>query len=276
MLKRLSGSFCYDVAMTNLNEQRFLDSDGRLNQWPSKQADQLLVLAYLAGKFSHGVIYSEAEINSILKEWHTFSDWPLLRRELFERGFIERNRDGADYHLKELPTRLPELVLVRPNVERDARQGVDWLAGEEGRRTLQLMGNTVKNNKPSTLAEEERRVRGFITSLIHETWMMLYEGNIIGAVWLDLEDTGYLAAPSVHIMIGNRNMRGKGVGYASLTALINQYEEQGHDEYLHSRHLLENAVMAKLFLRIGFKDDGGSYKDSDGLSWQNVRYRLQH
>jgi hypothetical protein len=82
---------------------------------------------------------------------------------LFERGFIERNRNGSNYHLTEVPTRLSELILVRPNVKRDAPLGVQWLANQEGRRTLRLMGSTNKNNKPSTIEEEQRRVRGFIT-----------------------------------------------------------------------------------------------------------------
>jgi hypothetical protein len=47
-------------------EHKFLDDQGRLVHWPSKKADQLLVLAYLPGKFNHGVTYSEAEINSKL------------------------------------------------------------------------------------------------------------------------------------------------------------------------------------------------------------------
>ena len=60
--------------MTSMDEQRFLDSERRLTQWPSKHTDQLLILAYIAGKFEHGVTYTEAELNVILKDWHTFND----------------------------------------------------------------------------------------------------------------------------------------------------------------------------------------------------------
>lgn len=77
--------------------KRFLDMSGHVIQWPKKQADKLLVLEYLAGKFEFGKSYHEREVNEILKQWHTFSDWPLLRRELFERGFFDRNRSGTDY-----------------------------------------------------------------------------------------------------------------------------------------------------------------------------------
>jgi GNAT superfamily N-acetyltransferase len=261
--------------MKVLDEHRFLDNDGRLTQWPSKKSDKQLVIAYLAGKFQHGVAYGEPAVNIVLKNWHTFSDWSLLRRELFERGFFDRNTGGTNYHLAELSTSMSELVLVRPNVERDAALGVKWLEGEEGRTTLLLMGNTDRENKPSTIAEEEQRVRGFITSEIQETWMILHDGAVVGAIWLDLEGTEYLAAPSIHIMIGHPDIRGKGFGFAAMEALIKNFEKRDHKEYLYSRHLLANEAVTKLFLKVGFIDHEGSYQDSDGLSWQNVRYKLQ-
>jgi hypothetical protein len=76
---------------------RFLNKDNLVKQWPKKQADKKLVLAYLAGKFEFGRSYHEREINEKLKQWHTFGDWPLLRRELFEQGYFDRNRSGTDY-----------------------------------------------------------------------------------------------------------------------------------------------------------------------------------
>ncbi len=76
---------------------RFLDAAGRVTLWSTKQAGKEQVLAYLSTKFAFGISYHEREVNDILKTWHTFSDWPLLRRELFERGFLDRNRDGTEY-----------------------------------------------------------------------------------------------------------------------------------------------------------------------------------
>lgn len=76
---------------------RFLDSSGLVKQWPKKLSDKKLVLAYLASKFEFDRSYHEREVNEILKRWHTFSDWPLLRRELFEQGFFDRNRSGTNY-----------------------------------------------------------------------------------------------------------------------------------------------------------------------------------
>jgi len=261
--------------MSNLDEQRFLDSNGKVIQWPSKRSDQLLILAYLAGKFDHGVSYREPEVDAIIKEWHTFGDWPLLRRELFDRGFLDRNIDGTNYRLIAVPTALHGLVLVRPNVERDAPLGVKWLFGPAGRQTLRLMGVAVQNNRPSTLEEEKERVRGFIVSREQITWMMMCEREIIGAIWLDLEITEYISAPSAHIMIGELDARKRGMGSAAFAAIINRLEERGGDEYLYSRHLLYNDAVSKLFRKVGFEDYGEPYQDSDGLRWQNVRYKLR-
>ncbi len=77
--------------------QRFLDQGGNVSSWPSKKSRQLLVLEYLSRFFEKEKIYSEAEINQILKTHHTFSDWPLLRRELVERGFLSRDKNGYQY-----------------------------------------------------------------------------------------------------------------------------------------------------------------------------------
>jgi hypothetical protein len=79
------------------NIQRFLDGENRITVWPKKHQGKELVVAYLATKFEFGKTYHERDINEILKQWHTFSDWPLLRRELFERGFLDRNRSGTEY-----------------------------------------------------------------------------------------------------------------------------------------------------------------------------------
>jgi hypothetical protein len=76
---------------------RFLDGDGKVTIWPKKQKDKESIIAYLSSKFEFDRSYHELEVNELLKTWHTFSDWPLLRRELFERGYLDRNRSGTDY-----------------------------------------------------------------------------------------------------------------------------------------------------------------------------------
>ncbi len=79
--------------------ERFLSTTGLVQIWPSKQADKQLVCEYLATKFDSQQIYNEQSINNVLKAWHTFNDWPLLRRELYERGLLSRNNDGSQYQV---------------------------------------------------------------------------------------------------------------------------------------------------------------------------------
>lgn len=79
--------------------RRFLDEQGRVAVWPSKPTHKQLVLVYLATKFAPGRTYTEKEVNEILKTWHTFGDWPLLRRGLVDAGFLGRDRGGYEYRL---------------------------------------------------------------------------------------------------------------------------------------------------------------------------------
>ena len=77
--------------------QNHLDNEGRLVAWPSKREVQQLALDYLATKFESGQIYSEMEVNALLNSWHTFGDPALLRREMYERGLLNRHKNGAEY-----------------------------------------------------------------------------------------------------------------------------------------------------------------------------------
>ena len=77
----------------------FLDEQGRATQWPAKRPKQGALLVYLASKFQPDFSYSEREVNEILKQWHTFEDWALLRRELYDKGYFDRKLDGSNYRL---------------------------------------------------------------------------------------------------------------------------------------------------------------------------------
>jgi hypothetical protein len=77
--------------------KHFLDDEERLTQWPSKREVQLIAIDFLAGRFEIERIYSEREVNTLLNKWHTFGDPALLRRELFERGYLNRSKDGSEY-----------------------------------------------------------------------------------------------------------------------------------------------------------------------------------
>ncbi|HET9325734.1 MAG TPA: DUF2087 domain-containing protein [Candidatus Eisenbacteria bacterium] len=82
----------------------FVDEEGRLTQWPVRQKVQRMALAYLADAFEPGREYGEREVNEILREWHTFGDWALLRRWLCDWDHMERERDGTRYRLRPAPS----------------------------------------------------------------------------------------------------------------------------------------------------------------------------
>jgi hypothetical protein len=77
--------------------ERFLNKHRQVSVWPAKDVGRIIVLNYLIEKFVPNTNYSETQVNQILKQWHTFEDWALLRRELFDRGYFEREPDGTRY-----------------------------------------------------------------------------------------------------------------------------------------------------------------------------------
>jgi hypothetical protein len=81
----------------SIDIKRFIDNEGKVTYWPKKNEARRVILEYLSSKFQTDHSYHEREINEILKKWHTFNDWPLLRRELSDRGYMNRNKSGTEY-----------------------------------------------------------------------------------------------------------------------------------------------------------------------------------
>ena len=77
----------------------FVDDDGRLTQWPTRQKVQRQAIDLLAARFERGREYSEREVNDLLRTWHTFGDWALLRRMLYDWGYVDRESDGSRYRI---------------------------------------------------------------------------------------------------------------------------------------------------------------------------------
>lgn len=80
--------------------ERYLNGEEKLIVYPSKRKNKMLVLEYLVSKFDSEKNYTEKEINEILNQFHTFGDYALLRRDLIEAGFLERNNNGSAYWKK--------------------------------------------------------------------------------------------------------------------------------------------------------------------------------
>ena len=78
----------------------FVRDDGRLAQWPSRQKIQRMAAALMATRFTPGRDYTEKEVNALLMDGHTFADWALLRRVLYDWCFLDRESDGSRYWLR--------------------------------------------------------------------------------------------------------------------------------------------------------------------------------
>ena len=84
---------------------RYLNETGQVTTWPAKRKKKLSVLEYLAGQFAFGRQYGEREVNALLNRFHTFEDHAMLRRELFDQGFLDRTPDGSAYWRVQPPDR---------------------------------------------------------------------------------------------------------------------------------------------------------------------------
>lgn len=57
--------------------------------------------------------------------------------------------------------------------------------------------------------------------------MISVDGVTIGAVWLELIETRGVKPPSLHIMIGNSDYRGMGIGKIAMLEAIDLAKKQG-------------------------------------------------
>jgi RimJ/RimL family protein N-acetyltransferase len=176
--------------------------------------------------------------------------------------------------LHDLPTQAPSIRLVKPDVDRDADLGVQWLAGDPGRETLRLMGVPDQDNQASSLELESARVQDFLDGPDQYNWMIQFNGDVVGAVWADLKPTDYIGAPAVSIMIGDPAARGKGVGQPAIEAVVALLSTKGAAT-IFARHLVGNTASARVLAKSGFRPLGQAYSDNDHLQWQNLKWSAQ-
>ena len=79
------------------------DESGRLVRWPRKYSVQRLAMWVLWMQFDGRRVYTEREVNQVLKAWHTWGDHVTLRRELINDRLLTRKGDGSQY--RKLPAR---------------------------------------------------------------------------------------------------------------------------------------------------------------------------
>lgn len=76
---------------------RHFDDAGRMIRWPGKTNHQLLCLWVIWSRVPAGERLSEAEINRVIIDAHTFGDHAILRRSLVDMGLLVRTPDGRLY-----------------------------------------------------------------------------------------------------------------------------------------------------------------------------------
>lgn len=73
------------------------DRQGRLMRWPHKLTVQRMAMWVLWTRFDAKRLYSEKEVNAILKEANGFADHVILRRELVNHRLMARKSDCSTY-----------------------------------------------------------------------------------------------------------------------------------------------------------------------------------
>lgn len=73
------------------------DSRGRLVRWPNKYSVQKLAMWVLWSLFDGRRVYTEHEVNQVLKAANAFGDHVTLRRELIDHRLMSRRSDCTEY-----------------------------------------------------------------------------------------------------------------------------------------------------------------------------------
>lgn len=73
----------------------YVNEDGSLKQIPMRAGKLQVILDYIVEAFPFGLIYTEKEVNMIIRRFHL--DTSGLRRDLIDRGMLARKSDGSQY-----------------------------------------------------------------------------------------------------------------------------------------------------------------------------------
>jgi hypothetical protein len=74
--------------------------DGPLKTFDMKEKNKLVVLRQIAKRFERNYIYTEKQVNEVLKA--IYPDFATIRRYLIEYGFMDRKPNCSQYWLKEI------------------------------------------------------------------------------------------------------------------------------------------------------------------------------
>ncbi|MBW3015875.1 DUF2087 domain-containing protein [Candidatus Woesearchaeota archaeon] len=90
-----------------------------INDFPRSDVEKQDILKDIMKKFEEGKIYSEVEVNEVLKEF--YDDFVLIRRELINFGYMERDPRKGEYRVlkKELSDEEIDKIKKRENKIKD-------------------------------------------------------------------------------------------------------------------------------------------------------------
>ena len=73
--------------------------DGTMKRLPSKEKKKAILLDYFVHLFSEDVMYSEREVNDIIKS--CYHDYATVRRYLIDYGYLKRKDNGSLYWINQ-------------------------------------------------------------------------------------------------------------------------------------------------------------------------------
>lgn len=79
----------------NLDEEKFFKKCVKYQNIPKNDALKQIILKTIMQDFEINKIYSEEEVNNIIKEY--FEDFTLIKRELINFGYMQRNPIKGEY-----------------------------------------------------------------------------------------------------------------------------------------------------------------------------------
>ena len=92
--------------------KNFISENGTIKQWPSKSLLKQMALIYIWNKLDQDRTYTSKKISETIDSMIEFGDFALIRRELFDRGYLDRTADGSEYRVKQKKLNMNEQEIL--------------------------------------------------------------------------------------------------------------------------------------------------------------------
>lgn len=148
--------------------------NGKLKTFAIKEKNKLVVLRQIVKHFKPNCIYSEKEVNEILK--NIYGDFVTLRRYLIEYGFMDRKSNGSEYWLKDEAAGKDELEgkaldrkkeLIQQYKEMKQEAGIYQIRNKKNGKVLVI---ATKNLRSINGKAFQLNMGGFLNKGLQEEW----------------------------------------------------------------------------------------------------------